>query len=106
MQILFDSCLALLASIGLWTLGKMLFEYLLGYIEEPGNIITILICGNYTDFYGALWNDVDMSNEFRAFDICLCQDSSNNLHTEKYDGILCVKLKEAKKWTRKEKTIK
>lgn len=106
MQILFDSCLALLASIGIWTLGKMLFEYLFGLVDEQGNVIKIRICSDCTDFYRPLWNDVDSFDEFHVFDICWHEDGLSGLKTEQLDGILCVKLKEAEKWTRKENIIK
>lgn len=46
MQILTDACLALLASIGIWALGRMALEWLLGNEVEPEIMILLRARGD------------------------------------------------------------
>lgn len=46
MQILTDSCLALLAAVGIWTLGRMALDWILGAGEKPEILFLLRAMGD------------------------------------------------------------
>lgn len=117
MQILADSCLALLASLGLWTFCKILFDCLFHKSKMSDNLITIRICDNIPDLDQSFQKSLSVSHDFHLFlvDYDLNQEEAfrAGVPTEKHAGVLfcsceqfCSKMKEAKEWTIQKSTIK
>ena len=117
MQILADSCLALLASVGLWTLFNMLSDLIFQEPKTSHDTISVQIC----DDYQAL--DLLLQKHFCAihdlhiilvdYDFSYEKDLQFEMPTEKPVGVMFCsckqfsnKLKEAKKWTIQKSTIK
>lgn len=117
MQILADSCLALLASIGLWTLFNMLSDCIFQESKTSHNTLTVKICDDYQDL------DLLFQKHSRAihgfhiilvdYDLSYEKDLQFEMPAEKPVGVMFCsckhfsnKLKEAKRWTIQKSTIK
>lgn len=117
MQILADSCLALLASIGLWTLCKMLFDCLFCDTKSSDNTIVVQIRDDYPNLDPLLQKELSVVHDFRLIlvdhDLSCEEDFPSGVPAEKPVGVLFCsckqfsnKVKEAKKWTIQKSTIK
>lgn len=118
MQILTDACLALLAAIGIWTLGRLALDRLLNGGKKPevwivvparddanGLEQTVEMFAKRSDSRGVLLVDCGLNTLGRA--------RANSLTEQERDVWLCpweragTWMKEAEAWTRREnKTVK
>ncbi len=117
MQILVDSCLALLASIGLWALCKIVVDSLFHKSKLSDDVIAIEIRDDYPDLDQAYPQNLSVSHDFHLFlvdfDLHREENSQARVQAEKHSGILfcsceqfCNKMKEAKEWTIQKSTTK
>lgn len=117
MQILADSCLALLASIGLWTLFKTLSDLIFQAPKTSHDTFTVQICDDHPDLNLLFQNHYGTMHDFRLilvdYDLSCEKDLQFEMQAEEPVGILFCscrqfsnKLKEAKKWTIQKSTIK
>lgn len=117
MQILIDACLALLASIGLWALGRMALDRFMRSAEQPMVWTVIRIEGNGDGLERSVHKALDVPHGpgVLLVDCGLTKagrELANGLAERYTDVWLCsceqtgTWLKEAKEWKKQKSTIR